>query len=271
MRRWVWGLFLVLTFPALVMGQGGESDPRYFKDFFLGHYDDLASLYPQTKQKNQLTFTRLIYNGRLPHFWKNWYTDYPKGDQQLIFTLRRLVPAWDLAPQGRAIPIIHPDLFAYPFVYSCEAGQMVLDKKSARTLREYLDRGGFWMIDDFWGSREWAHFEKEIEKVFPEHPIVDLPLNFPLFHCFYDINEITQVPNVGYALNSPGAPTWEQDGYVPQVKGIFDHRGRLCVLINFNSDLMDAVEWTDEPKYPTRFSTYAAKMFVNAITYALTH
>jgi hypothetical protein len=234
-----------------------------------GIVKDFQRLPPQTRQTNEFTFVRLIYNGRIPGYLKNWYTDYPTGDEHLVSMLRRLTYI-DIAPQSRALPIQHPDLFNYPMLYSVEGGQMVLSDIEAKTLREYLTRGGFWMIDDFWGSFEWSNFEKEMKKILPEYRISDVPEHHPIFHSFNDISEILQVPNIGYAYCS-GCPTWEMDGTEPKVRGIFDKNGRLLVFINFNTDLMDASEWADDPRYPHRFSKYSYQIFANAVIYAMTH
>jgi hypothetical protein len=235
----------------------------------VGKVEDFRLLPHQSRQKHEFTFVRLMYNGRIPGYIKNWYTDYPKGDRQIINILGRLT-ALDVAPEERALPIHHPDLFNYPMIYSAEGGQLVLKSDDAARLREYLDRGGFWMIDDFWGSSEWRTFEKEIKKVLPDSPIVELPISHPIFHSLFDIEEKMQVPNVGYGYCQP-CHTWELDGYEPYVRGIFDENGRLLVFINFNTDLMDASEWSDDPNYPQKFSAYAYKIFSNAVVYALSH
>ena len=171
----------------------------------IGRNDDLSLLPPQGRQQHEFTFVRLMYNGRIPAYIKNWYTDYPKGDRQLINVLRRLTKA-DIAPEERALPIHHPDLFNYPMIYSAEAGQLVLNQSDADRLREYIERGGFWMIDDFWGSEEWENFEAEINKVLPDRPIVEIPNDHPIFHSLFDIGEKIQVPNIGYAYCG-GCPT----------------------------------------------------------------
>src|SRR5215510_4881009 len=108
-----------------------------------GNYGDFRRLPPQTVQEHDFTFVRLMYNGRIPHYLKNWYTDYPTGDRNLVRILRR-VTGIDVSPETRVIPVHHPDLFNYPMIYSAEAGQMVLDDHDAVILREYLTRGGFW-------------------------------------------------------------------------------------------------------------------------------
>src|SRR5262249_13922373 len=77
----------------------------------------------QTRQGHDFTFVRLMYNGRIPGYIKNWYTDYPTGDENLIHVLHRMTDI-DVAPETRCIPIQHPDLFNYPMIYSSEAGQM---------------------------------------------------------------------------------------------------------------------------------------------------
>ena len=240
-----------------------------YEMFLDGKYEDFRRLPAQNQQNHEFTFVRLIYNGRIPGYLKNWYTDYPTGDRNLVDVLHRLTNI-DIAPESRAIPIHHPDLFNYPMIYSGEAGQMVFDQSDATAMREYLTRGGFWMMDDFWGTFEWGNFEREMRKIFPDRPIVEIPLSHAIFHSFFDIDEKIQVPNIGYAY-SPGTPTWEQDGYEPYVRGIFDDSGRLLVLINFNTDLMDASEWADDPLYPHKFSAYAYKIFTNAVVYTMSH
>ena len=55
------------------------------------------------------------------------------------------------------------------------------------------------------------------------------------------------------------------------VRGIHDENGRLMVIINWNTDLGDAWEWADNPRYPLKYSTYAYEMGVNFIVYAMSH
>jgi hypothetical protein len=83
------------------------------------------------------------------------------------------------------------------------------------------------------------------------------------------VKEILQVPNVGNAIR--GGPTWERDGYEAHCRGIFDDKGRLMVVINWNTDLGDAWEWAEQPLYPLKYSTFAYEMGVNFIMYAMTH
>ena len=146
---------------------------------------------------------------------------------------------------------------------------MSLSQPEVEGLRSYLLAGGFLVIDDFWGTQEWANFEYEIRQVLPGYEIVDLPIEHNIFTTFYEIDEIIQVPNVGNGVR--GGPTWERDGFIPMVKGIHDDDGRLMVVINWNTDLGDAWEWADDPYYPLKYSLYAYEMGVNFIVYAMSH
>jgi hypothetical protein len=234
----------------------------------IGRYDDATYIDQPKEENNQFVFARLIYNGRIPGYYKNWYTDYPKSDRTLIMGIKRLTNL-NVADRERAVAVTDPELFRYPFLYTSEPEQMVLSDKDAAIMREYLERGGFWMLDDFWGSFEWAAMEKVMKKILPTAEIKDIPRDHPIFHLFFDVDKIMQIPSLAYVFN--GGITWEQDGFEGECKGIFDDSGRLMVMINHNTDLGDAYEWADDPKYPNAFSDYAYRLAINAILYAHTH
>ncbi|NIQ55849.1 MAG: DUF4159 domain-containing protein, partial [Gammaproteobacteria bacterium] len=106
------------------------------------------------------------------------------------------------------------------------------------------EAGGFLIVDDFWGDREWSQFEWNMSRVFPERRIVDIPMDHELFSTFYEIEELLQVPNIGNARR--GWTTSECGPCQPWVGGIFDDEGRLMVVINWNTDLGDAWEWAED-------------------------
>jgi len=214
-------------------------------------------------------FTRAAYSGSSVQGFASWSVDFPKADRQFMIGIRRLVEHLDLYEYENPILLTDPDLHRYPFLYAVEAGHMSLSEAEVEGLRDYLLTGGFLVLDDFWGSWEWANLELELERVLPGMPVVDLEPDHPIFHAFYDVDRVVQVPNVG--LGRMGGRTWENDGYQPSVRGIADDEGRLLVVINSNTDLGDAWEWAEDPYYPLEFSTYAYKMGVNFIVYAMTH
>ncbi len=210
-------------------------------------------------------FTRAAYSG---YGWRGWHVDYPKADRQFLIGVRRLTNLDAYALENRVL-LTDPDIGRFPFLYAVEVGYMAMGEAEVAGLRRYLLSGGFLVVDDFWGSAEWANFAHEMSRVLPGYRIEDVPLDHPVFRSFYQVDEVVQVPNVGQGIR--GGPTWERDGYVPAVRGIFDEERRLMVVINWNTDLGDAWEWAENPWYPLHFSNYAYEMGVNFIIYAMTH
>lgn len=226
-------------------------------------------------EPREFFFTRVAYNGfgRRGFFGgggggSRWATDYPKADLQFLVVLKRLVniDAYDLE---NAVRLDDPAIRLYPFLYALEVGSMALSQPEITGLRAHLESGGFLMIDDFWGTRQWAQFEYQMSQLLPGRPIQDIPADHPIFNTVYKIDEVLQVPALGRGIY--GRPTYEQDGYVPTVSGIFDDSGRLMVIINWNTDLGDAWEHAENPYYPVEFSTYAFQVGVNTIIYGMSH
>ncbi|MBI4538398.1 MAG: DUF4159 domain-containing protein [Gemmatimonadetes bacterium] len=214
-------------------------------------------------------FTRGVYSSGTSGYrrFDSWATDFPKSDRQFLIVLQRLVDI-DAYELEHPVRLDDPELRRFPFLYLLEVGYLRMTPAEVKGLREYLLAGGFAMVDDFWGSREWANFEAEIRRVLPEYPIVEIPLDHPIFKMVYRIDEILQVPMIG---NIRSGRTWEQDGYVPHVRGIFDDQERLLVAINWNTDLGDAWEWAEQPDYPMKYSNFALQMGVNFVIYAMSH
>jgi len=211
-------------------------------------------------------FTRAVYTDFQRWRRGSWSVDYPEADIHFVMGLQRLTGI-DAYENEHPLPLDDPQLRRFPFLYAVEVGRMALTPAEVAGLRGYLLAGGFLFVDDFWGSNEWANFEHQMRQVLPEYVIVELPMDHPLLHTFYTIDEIVQVPNVGQGVR--GGPTHERDGYVPHLRGIFDERGRLMVVINWNSDVGDAWEWADNPHYPLHFGNYAYRLGVNVVLYGM--
>jgi hypothetical protein len=211
-------------------------------------------------------FTRAMYTSYSRWGRGSWGVDFPKADRQFLIGLTRLtgIDAYELE---NPVPLDDPALRRFPFLYAVEVGRMALTEAEVAGLRGYLLAGGFLVVDDFWGTRQWDNFESEMRRVLPEYPVVELPSDHPLLDTFYRIDEIVQVPNVRQGIQ--GGPTWEGDGYVPHLRAIFDDDDRLMVLISWNSDLGDAWEWAENPHYPLPFSNYAYRLGVNMVLYGM--
>lgn len=223
---------------------------------------------------HEFYFTRGIYSDEFAigdDLGGSWSIDYPKADRHFLLALERL-SIIDTASDENAVKLTDPELLKRPFIYALEVGAMQLNPSEVSALRNYLLAGGFLFIDDFWGSWAWDNLAEQMQLVFPELDIEEVPLGHPIFHTVYDINKIVQVPNKsnGVSFNRRGI-THEIDGTQAHVRGIFDEENRLMVVINWNTDLGDAWEWADYADYPSHFSTYAMMLGVNIVVYAMTH
>lgn len=201
-----------------------------------------------------------------------WGTDFPASDCKFMWGVERLtnVRVYDKTPN--VVTPLDPKLFDYPYLYIVSPHRMNLDSEEAANIREYLLRGGFLHLDDFWGLDQRAVVEEEMGKIFPEpeRKMQKLSLDHEVFHTFFDIDRVMQIPNVTNACN--GGRTWEQASETdPMIFGISDDAGRLMVLITYNSDLGDAWEWMDRPCYPEVYSGQAYRMGTNFIIYAMSH
>ncbi len=221
----------------------------------------------EANPEHEFTFVRLQYRGNLTRL-SSWEVDYPASDRNFIYQLSKQTTI-NVAPDSKSIAVWSEDIFDYPFAYMLEVGSMRLNKAEAENLREYLLRGGFIFIDDFHGGLEWKWFYTEFKKIFPKREPVDIPISHPIFNCFYKIEKLIQIPGLRALFSGQ---TYERyDGHPARYLGVFDDKGRLMMMICFNSDLGDAWEHAAESYYPREYSNLAFKIGINAVIYCLTH
>jgi hypothetical protein len=250
--------------PPAVDGQGGVAPPMR------GSTPAEAG-----SSVGEFTFVRAVYDSTasFPSYGSGrgtWAVDFPEADNHFITGIREWAGTnLNVSAQPEHLELMDDRLFDYPFVYFVEPGFMELSSEQAARLREYILRGGFLFLDDFWGESEWQNVQEQLKKVLPEYEIKDLPLSHPVFHSYLDIEEIVQVPNIYNARR--GVTTSEKGGTVPHYMGIEDKQGRLVVFIARNSDLGDAWEWINDPTYPVRFGLAAYKVGINVVIYAMSH
>lgn len=200
--------------------------------------------------------------------FSSWTTDYPRSDRHFVQAVRRLTRVHTRSVE-QSVNLDEGDQYDWPWIYAVEVGHWQLTDAQAKAMREYLLRGGFLMCDDFHGILEWEIFEQSMRRVFPDRPIVEIENADAIFHVIYDLDDRYQVPGQQYVYS--GLTYERPDGTVAHWRGIYDDKGRLMVAISFNSDLGDAWEWADDPRYPERFSALAIRIGVNYVVYAMTH
>lgn len=218
----------------------------------------------------EFAFTRIIFDygyQPLPGPGNDPWRDWPESDMHFIRGVKRLT-AVDIEDQSRAIRLTDEQLFDRPWIYALEVGSWLLSQDEADSLREYLLRGGFLVVDDFHGSVQWAGFLRSMERVFPDRPIVNIAQHNPIMDIHFEADQSQPIPGI-MALRY--GQTYEHDGYTPTWRGIYDDDGRLMVIINFNVDLGDAWELADEPWYPEEYTSLAYRFGINYVLYAMTH
>jgi hypothetical protein len=204
----------------------------------------------------------------------SWATDYPDSDLNFSYRLHQLT-AMEVNPDGIVLELTDPELVNYPFIYMLECGSLVFSDEEVEALRRYLFNGGFLMVDDFWGEAEWFNFYREIKRVFPEREPIELPLDHKIFHTVFDLKEKPQIPSINVALaGRPYGVTWERpDAKEVHIKGIFDDKGRMMVIICHNTDLGDG--WEREGEDEWYFHEFCEKkaypLGINIVVYAMTH
>jgi hypothetical protein len=233
-------------------------------------------------QKDVFTFLRIKYdvsgkyglghNGPL-----RWTSDFPDSDLNFSWRLQQLTSA-RVNPDGKVLELTEKELFDYPFIYIVEPGRLTFTDAEVPILRRYLLNGGFLMCDDFWKDIEWSNFTNELHRVFPDRPMVDLPLEHPIFHCVFDLKERPQVPNVDTGISSQYTGNTCELGHGPgdesaHYRAILDDKGRIMVMLCHNTDLGDGWEREGENEYYFReFSEKKAyPMGINIVFYAMTH
>lgn len=229
----------------------------------------------------QWTFARIKYNSststqsgqqgaryRLSYWDEPWAIDAPAAEQNLSRRVRSVTAIEVNEPI--VITLDDERLWQHPWIYIVEPSNLALSDTEATTLREFLLRGGTLMMDDFHGPYEWDLTVRQLKLVFPEREIVDIEPPHPIYTCFYKLDKYPQVPGLGSFFNGR---TWEKGGFVAHLRAILDDTGRPMVLINWNTDMGDGVEWSNAEDYPgyLKFTAIAYQMMINEIVYSLTH
>ena len=224
---------------------------------------------------------RLMYQQvRQQNLGMGWGTDYPYAEINLSIRLSELTKT-TVAFDGEHTPqhlVVRPTddaLFQCPMVIASDPGSAGFSAEDADRLREYLDKGGFLWVDDFWGTYTWESFASEIAKVLPpsEFPIKDLTPDHAIFRTLFPVAQIPQVPSINFWRGSGGETSeMGEDSDKAHMAAITDKEGRIMVLMTHNTDIADSWEREgDDPRFFYYFSPNGYAVGLNSVLYALTH
>jgi hypothetical protein len=257
--------------------------PRPFRVYLsLEPYDDV-DLPPDWRESSEWVFGRLMYpahpNARFGRYSRgpardwleggtSWTQDYPRADRHFSQAVRRLTRVHARSVEQPVNLDDGDDVFNWPWLFAGEMGDWRLTESQAAKLRDYLLRGGFLMLDDFWGTEEWDRFMESMRLVFPDRPIVEIEDADSIFHTVYDIGEKIQIPG---QWGIRRGTTYRNDGSTPHWRAIYDDRNRIMVAMAFNHDVGDSWEWADDPFYPEKYSALGIRIGINFVLYSMTH
>jgi hypothetical protein len=187
-----------------------------------------------------------------------WAHDFPRADFNFLKILNEITFLKTFIDQGNIRTLDDPELTFFPVAYMSEPGFWTMAEEEMEGLRAYLLKGGFVIFDDF-RENHMYNLEAQMRRVLPDASWQRLDATHPIFHSFFEINSLEDVP--GFY----GIPEWH---------GIFednDPRKRLMAIANYNHDLGELWEFSDTGYFPVDLSNEAYKFGVNYVVYAMTH
>jgi hypothetical protein len=229
----------------------------------------------------RFNFCRLMYQSMYrEEGGQGWLTDYPDADINFSIRLAELTKTpvkFDQRgePEFLVLPIGDDSLFRCPWAIVEDAGTASFDDDEVEQLRNYLLKGGFLWLDDFWGSEAWASWEYQAGRILPpsQYPIVDITPDHPIFRMLFEVERIPQIPSIQYWRRLGGGTSERgRDSADVHFRGILDERGRIMVLMTHNTDIADG--WEREGEDPAYFYTFSPNSYavgINVMMYMMTN
>jgi Domain of unknown function (DUF4159) len=193
-----------------------------------------------------MTIGRLHYEGG-----GDWYAN-PSSLPNLLRAIRERTHL-AVADTEVVVTLSDNNLWSVPYLHLTGHGNIHFSDQDLVTLRRWLEQGGFLHASDNYGMD--ASFRREIKRLFPDHELVEVPLDHPIYHLIYDFPK--GVPKIHL-----------HDGKPAQGFGIFLD-GRLVVYYDYQCDLGDGWEDYEVHHDPPEKHEAALRMGVNLFAYAV--
>lgn len=206
----------------------------------------LAATLAPTDPDPVMTIGRLHYEGG-----GDWYAN-PSSLPNLLSAIRSRT-SLRVAATEKVVTLADDELWTVPYLYMTGHGNVHWSERDLATLRRFLQQGGFLHADDNYGMD--PSIRRELARLFPDHPLVEIPLSHPIYHLVYDFPK--GVPKVH-----------EHDDKPAQGFGIFLDE-RLVVYYSYQSDLGDGWEDPQVHNDPPDKRESALRMGVNLFAYAV--
>jgi hypothetical protein len=223
--------------------------------------------YKNIPYNGRFTFVRLRFR---PSYWGpgdyiwgldlKWNHDYPRAEAHFMKILKETTTLDPNQGGGNILALDDPELFNYPVAYLCEPGFWTMTEAETKSLRSYLLKGGFLIVDDFAGSH-WYNFEEQMRKLLPGGRMVELDASHPIFDSFFRVDPREFHHPYFRGVESKTLGVFEDN----------DPKKRLMVIVNYNQDVSEYWEWSDTNWVPIEISNEAYKLGVDYVIYGMTH
>lgn len=208
----------------------------------------------------RFTFVRLSY----PSFSRrgaSWAHDWPRGEEHFLKIFSEMTSAPVRVDASNIMSLSDPELFRFPVAYMCEPGAWsYIDEGEVVAFRDYLLKGGFLVLDDF-RNNDWYNLDLQVSRMFPSLKFVDLDSTHPIFHSFFEINDLDIIPQA-------------YDAGRPVFRALFvdnDPNKRMLIVAAYNTDMSEFWEWSDTGYAPLEMNNEAYKLGINLFMYGIMH
>ena len=235
---------------------------------------------PPQMPDSAFIFCRMAYQSvRREPSGIGWQTDYPYAEINLMTRLSELTKTRVGRDAARApihfvVRLTDDTLFNCPFLMASDPGTVGFTDLEVERLRQYLLKGGFLWVDDFWGTQAWTQWSTEIARVLPGFPIEDVPVTDPIMSAQFQMTEVPQISNFQFWRRTGGRSTSERgaDSEVVHFRVIRNQSHHVMVVMTHNTDVADSWEREGEdPGYFAQFSPHGYALGVNVLLHAMTH
>jgi hypothetical protein len=208
----------------------------------------------------RFVFVRMSYafSGRQQAPWSH---DYSAGEYSLLKIIEAITNMRVHINESSIMSFSDPELFKFPVAYLIEPGYWYMSETDVTALRSYLLKGGFLVVDDFpqWA---WGQFDVQMSRVFPEGKWIKLDSTHPIFHSFYELDDISHIPTA-YTLGSgPVFYAMFEDN---------DPKKRMYAIVNYMNDISEFWEFSEKGTYLIQDTNEAFKFGINEFIYGITH
>ena len=159
-----------------------------------------------------------------------------------------------MATEEKVVTLAEDELWNVPYIYMTGHGNVRWSDADLATLRRYLLQGGFLHADDNYGMD--ASIRRELGRLFPDRPLVEVPLDHPIYHLIYEFPK--GHPQDSRARREAG----------PGRSASSSTAGSPCYY-SYQSDLGDGWEDSEVHHDPPEKHEAALRMGVNLFAYAV--